>query len=349
MCSNNPRNRHHGKNEVVVDVTVQGWIIDNDKHRTRLIPRVIHQTWSEDLNPTKYPQLFRLQNSWQSSGSGWKYKFYTDELARFYIEKNFPVRFLDAYDALIPGAYKADLFRYLVLLKEGGVYSDIDVLLEVNLDNFITPAMSFFAPRDAVGEYANGQYCLWNGLIGAAPGHPFLVKAVERLINMILDKADILDLERDICHISGKDSTETWKVRAVPELLLSGPCGLGVSINEALHKDPTARFEVGWITPSAFKSQDSFSDLGDVMILMQDKNDLGAMRFTDVERNILVASTDMPGLSKLPLSTSGSIRKSQGRKHYSLAAMGSWLWGTRDIYNNMNVSNEYVNLQVSVK
>ena len=81
----------------------------------------------------------------------------------------------------------------------------------------------------------------------------------------------------------------------------------------------------------------------------QDKNDLGAMRFTDVERNILVASTDMPGLSKLPLSTSGSIRKSQGRKHYSLAGKGSWLWGTRDIYNNMNVSNEYINLKVSVK
>ena len=31
---------------------------------------------------------------------------------------------LNAYDSLIPGAYKADLFRYLVLYREGGVYLD---------------------------------------------------------------------------------------------------------------------------------------------------------------------------------------------------------------------------------
>ena len=132
------------------------------------IPKIIHQTWFEEITPDRYPQVTRLQNSWKNSG--WDYRLYTDESARQYIAKHFPPRFVDAFDAIIPGAYKADLFRYLVLMREGGVYSDIDILLETNLDNFLTPSLTFFAPRDVPLEFAGEPYCLWNGLIGAAPG-----------------------------------------------------------------------------------------------------------------------------------------------------------------------------------
>ena len=74
------------------------------------IPRVIHQTWFEDVTVEKYPHLVRIQNSWKKSG--WEYRFYNDESARAYIRKHFPPRFLDAFDALIPGAFKV---RYVVV------------------------------------------------------------------------------------------------------------------------------------------------------------------------------------------------------------------------------------------
>jgi mannosyltransferase OCH1-like enzyme len=74
-----------------------------------------------------------------------------------------------------------------VLLQEGGVHADFDVMLETTLDSFITPNLSFFAPRDIVVEWADEAFCLWNGIMGSAPGHPFLVKAIERLINLILN------------------------------------------------------------------------------------------------------------------------------------------------------------------
>jgi len=51
---------------------------------------------------------------------------------------------------LIPGAYKADLFRYCVLLIHGGVYADVDVLLESNLDVAIQPDVGFMVPFDGV-------------------------------------------------------------------------------------------------------------------------------------------------------------------------------------------------------
>lgn len=46
------------------------------------------------------------------------------------------------------GAFKADLFRYCVLLIRGGVYADMDVLLETNLDDAIASDIGFMTPID---------------------------------------------------------------------------------------------------------------------------------------------------------------------------------------------------------
>jgi hypothetical protein len=68
------------------------------------IPRIVHQTWFEEISLQEYPQLARLQNSWMNSG--WEYRFYDDKDASDYIDKNFPRHFREAYDALVPGAFK---------------------------------------------------------------------------------------------------------------------------------------------------------------------------------------------------------------------------------------------------
>ena len=70
------------------------------------IPRIIHQTYFEEITIEKHPQLFRLQNTWRSSG--WEYRFYTDETARQYIADNYPQRFVDVFDSIYPGAYKVE-------------------------------------------------------------------------------------------------------------------------------------------------------------------------------------------------------------------------------------------------
>jgi hypothetical protein len=75
----------------------------------RLIPRIIHQTWYEPLDKDKYPNMSRLMSSWKHSG--WKHHFYDDATAAKFLEENFPPQVLEAYNAIQPGAFKADLFR----------------------------------------------------------------------------------------------------------------------------------------------------------------------------------------------------------------------------------------------
>eukprot|EP00557_Chaetoceros_sp_GSL56_P006199 CAMPEP_0176495442 /NCGR_PEP_ID=MMETSP0200_2-20121128/10653_1 /TAXON_ID=947934 /ORGANISM="Chaetoceros sp., Strain GSL56" /LENGTH=797 /DNA_ID=CAMNT_0017893309 /DNA_START=72 /DNA_END=2465 /DNA_ORIENTATION=- len=328
-------------NIVHVHIHIHGYLLDSSSSKYKLIPRIIHQTWFEHITPMNYPSLYRLQNQWKMSG--WEYRFYTDETARKYIVDNFPLHFLEAYDTLIHGAYKADLFRYMLLLKEGGVYADVDVMLETSLEQFVSPNMSFFTPRDCVAEFADGQYCLWNGIIGVAPGHPIMVHAVERLVNSILNRSDLLDLEREVAKKSGVN-TETWKVRAVQELLLSGPCALGIATNEVLGRNPLVRFEVDGLNDQNLNENLDREHFGDMMILMQDKQDMGAMRFTDIERGIIFASTDMDGLSKQRIRSPSDHTYVKSKPHYSSSGKGFWLWGSRDVYRDNMVSTKKVKI-----
>jgi Glycosyltransferase sugar-binding region containing DXD motif len=131
---------------------VQEWTVTPPpytKDPTRLIPRIVHQTWFEPLDGTDaYPNMSRLVESFKQSG--WEYRFYTDDDAALFLQTHFPPAVLEAYRAIQPGAFKADLFRYCVLLITGGVYADVDIQLESALDLSIPPDVGFMVPIDEV-------------------------------------------------------------------------------------------------------------------------------------------------------------------------------------------------------
>ena len=55
-----------------------------------------------------------------------EYFLYDDDECSQYIKTNFSSDVLTSYNTLIPGAYRADLWRYCILYKYGGIYLDID-------------------------------------------------------------------------------------------------------------------------------------------------------------------------------------------------------------------------------
>ena len=102
--------------------TVSENVVTNEPQQNR-IPRIIHQTYFEEITMEKYPELFRLQNSWIASG--WEYRFYTDDTARQFITSNYPSRFVSVFDSLTSGAYKvreSTLFIFHTARKIVAVY-----------------------------------------------------------------------------------------------------------------------------------------------------------------------------------------------------------------------------------
>lgn len=102
--------------------------------------------------------------------------------------QHYPEEVREAYDTLLPGAFKADIFRYCLLFIHGGVYADVDILLESNLDAVLKPDVGFMVPIDKPGRGSGRGHCVWNGLLAAAPGHPYLAKAIENVVNQVRNK-----------------------------------------------------------------------------------------------------------------------------------------------------------------
>lgn len=208
---------------VVAELQIQRPVYRKDP--SRLIPRIIHQTWFEPVDKDKYPNMSRLIESWKRSG--WEYHFYDDAASAQFLSAHFPPQIREAYDAITPGAFKADLFRYCVLLIRGGVYADMDIMLESNLDHALSASVGFVTAQDEPGEKIGHRSCLWNGFLASAPGHPFLAKTIENVVNNIRNRFTSVDYDDMLCPNPVLSVSHT-----VDTLFTCGPCILGASIND---------------------------------------------------------------------------------------------------------------------
>jgi mannosyltransferase OCH1-like enzyme len=161
--------------------------------------------------------MSRLIESFKQSG--WEYTFYDDATAAEFLSQHFPPEVREAYDSILPGAFKADLFRYCVLLIKGGVYADMDVLLETNLNEAIASDVGFMTPIDEPGIHVGHRSCLWNGFLAVAPGHPFLARTIEIVVNNIRNRFTSVDYANMLCP-----NPVLSVLHSVDTLFTCGPC-----------------------------------------------------------------------------------------------------------------------------
>lgn len=123
------------------------------EYKNQKIPKTIIQTVSskniENINHYNSILTFIELNP------EYKYVIYDDNESRKFIKDNFDERTLVAYDLLIPGAFKADFFRYCILYINGGCYFDCKQILRVPLRKIIDSDDEFILCRDMSIGYFN--------------------------------------------------------------------------------------------------------------------------------------------------------------------------------------------------
>jgi inositol phosphorylceramide mannosyltransferase catalytic subunit len=99
------------------------------------IPKNIYRCYKDLEGISKFVKVFNLT---EERMPDYKQIYYTDKLIDTYIKNNFSERIYKAYNSINPeyGAAKADLFRYLIIYKEGGIYMDIKTGPIKKIDNF---------------------------------------------------------------------------------------------------------------------------------------------------------------------------------------------------------------------
>lgn len=93
----------------------------------------LFQFWDKTDPPQEVADLLQ---TW-ASDTNFKYRRFTDNTARAYIQRKLGRRVLAAYESCAVPAMKADLFRYCVLYNEGGIYVDADTANSGMLPEFI--------------------------------------------------------------------------------------------------------------------------------------------------------------------------------------------------------------------
>jgi hypothetical protein len=151
------------------------------------IPKVIHFIW---IGPKDFPResIVNVQ-SWIDRHPGWTVKFWTDR------KRNLPsenVLECVVTDWMMPDlaqcfeksdnyAEKADLLRYDILLREGGVYVDHDVKCMKSFDN-LCANYEFFCGLELPSDTPiTSSIHVTNNLIGARAAHPVLRRCAEWL------------------------------------------------------------------------------------------------------------------------------------------------------------------------
>ena len=125
-----------------------------------------------------------------------------DADCREFIAREYPPDVLMAYDLLIPTAFKADLWRYCVLYKYGGVYLDAKYGLGGPLREIVERFFGggggggggdggdgggggdvFVLERDAVGLWPPGHHGIHNAFMIVRPKNPILLECIYRIVS----------------------------------------------------------------------------------------------------------------------------------------------------------------------
>jgi mannosyltransferase OCH1-like enzyme len=157
------------KNDIVI-LSNKKYPIKNFYHS--VIPLNIFQTWHTKMLP---PGMKRNIELIKKMNPRFNYQLFDDTDCHDFIRDNFDVSVLNAFNKLIPGAYKADLWRYCVLYKLGGIYLDIKYS-PANGFRFINLTESEHWVLDADG------YGIYNALMVCKAGNPILLSAIQQIV-----------------------------------------------------------------------------------------------------------------------------------------------------------------------
>lgn len=136
------------------------------------IPRVIHQIW---LGP-KRPPWYTMETC-RMTNPDWLYVVWTEDNLPPMVNR----RVFDAFGRTYCG--KADILRYEVLFRFGGVYVDADQLCLRSFDDLLGAEDAFFAGYQYFGnpdldDDRRGSTVISNAVIGASAAHPIIEQVI---------------------------------------------------------------------------------------------------------------------------------------------------------------------------
>lgn len=188
------------------------------------IPLAWNVTWKDEALPP------RFQPNWDTiralhPSPRWSHRIWTDSDIDAFVSLHYPHR-RAAYDALPKHIMRIDLFRYMLMYVQGGIYSDLDVRMYKPLDPLVADCTLLLA---AETDVATDHNFIAQHFLASIPGHPFW----EHLLSAALDRP--LEVIR-----AYDDPVETTGPKFVTRIWRTQPNGFGAKVLTRVHLCPPA-------------------------------------------------------------------------------------------------------------
>jgi len=140
-----------------------------------MIPKIIHQVWVAAPMPD---QVRAWIDGWRAMHGDWEHRLWT--------EQNLPALVNgDCFDATDIPAQKADIVRYEIVHRYGGLYVDADYECLGRIDDLIDG-------RDHLLIEGIEPHLLHNGFFAAVPGSPLLARAIKMIPTRMRERTGVV-------------------------------------------------------------------------------------------------------------------------------------------------------------
>jgi len=142
------------------------------------IPLFIYQTfYTKNLSKDMQESVDLIK----TTNPEFTYSLSDDDECYNFILNNFPPSVADAYLRMIPGAYKADLWRYCILYTYGGIYLDIKYR-PVNNFKFINLVDKEHFVLDAMHSWGYDIYSIYNAFMVCTRHNKILLDCINQIV-----------------------------------------------------------------------------------------------------------------------------------------------------------------------
>ena len=177
-----------------------------------MIPKIIWQTYKDDFNSMSI-QAQRCAATWKKQNRGYQYRYFNDQDAADIILKDYGQEWHDIFVNVPIGVVRGDIFRYLMIYKYGGVYSDIDTVCQVPISEWIDGPVENKNKYNAIfsteifKQDINKSYRICQWTFAAAPGMEILKNVIDKVKHQLvtINWDSVTDINTTIHYLSGPD------------------------------------------------------------------------------------------------------------------------------------------------
>ena len=153
--------------------------LKNYKDISNTIPKIIFRTGNEELD--YLPDcVLELYNKTIKLNPGYRFFYFSDSDCETFIKDEWGDGYISLYNKLVPTAYKADFFRYLLLYNYGGCYGDFTQEMLISYNELNACVDRVFC-RDTFSM----KHGLYNAIMCVKPKDIVIEKAIELCVNNI--------------------------------------------------------------------------------------------------------------------------------------------------------------------